>query len=108
MPETVLSAINLLPHTHRLGEGASPRPGDRVGVHWAGYTKNYQSKRIGNTSKTDEPFEFVLGQGQASRTNLPACSCVRASACVRTCVCVCVFVSVCVHMCAHVCACVHA
>jgi len=26
----------------RAGEGASPQPGDRVAVHWSGYTKGYQ------------------------------------------------------------------
>lgn len=26
----------------RPGEGASPQPGDRVAVHWSGYTKGYQ------------------------------------------------------------------
>lgn len=49
----------------RSGEGASPQPGDTVVVHWAGYTKGYQGKRIDNTSTRDEPYEFVLGAGQA-------------------------------------------
>jgi FKBP-type peptidyl-prolyl cis-trans isomerase len=48
----------------RLGEGASPKAGDTVVVHWAGFTKGYQGKRIDNTSVRDEPYEFVLGQGQ--------------------------------------------
>lgn len=26
----------------RAGEGTSPQPGDRVAVHWSGYTKGYQ------------------------------------------------------------------
>lgn len=51
--------------TIRPGEGASPQPGDTVVVHWAGYTKGYQGKRIDNTSTRDEPYEFVLGAGQA-------------------------------------------
>lgn len=36
-------------------------------VHWAGFTKGYQGKRIDNTSLRDEPYEFVLGGGQAIR-----------------------------------------
>jgi hypothetical protein len=29
--------------------------------HGAGYTKNYQAKRLDNTSARDEPYEFILG-----------------------------------------------
>ena len=29
-----------------------------------GFTSGYQGKRFGNTSVTDEPYEFVLGAGQ--------------------------------------------
>jgi FKBP-type peptidyl-prolyl cis-trans isomerase len=36
-----------------------------VFVHWAGRTIGYQGKRIENTSARDEPFQFVLGSGQA-------------------------------------------
>jgi hypothetical protein len=50
--------------TCRPGEGAAPQPGDTVVVHWAGFTKGYQGKRIDNTSVRDEPYEFVLGKGQ--------------------------------------------
>ncbi|GBF91550.1 hypothetical protein Rsub_04290 [Raphidocelis subcapitata] len=48
----------------RVGEGAAPRLGDRVSVHWSGYTKGYQGKRIDNTSLRDEPYEFTLGAGE--------------------------------------------
>jgi len=54
------------PHTHRVGTGASPEPGDTVVVHWAGYTKGYQGKRIDNTSVRDEPYAFVLGKHEVS------------------------------------------
>lgn len=60
---TLPSGIKIL--DIRLGEGASPEPGDMVAVHWAGYTKGYQGKRIDNTSVRDEPYEFVVGAGQA-------------------------------------------
>ena len=50
----------------RPGEGAAPAAGDRVVVHWSGFTKGYQGKRIDNTSVRDEPYEFVLGSGQVS------------------------------------------
>ncbi|KAG1662210.1 hypothetical protein FOA52_015836 [Chlamydomonas sp. UWO 241] len=43
------------------GTGASPGPKSRVSVHWSGYTKGYQAKRIDNTSVRDEPYEFQLG-----------------------------------------------
>lgn len=48
----------------RAGEGATPQPGDQVSVHWSGYTKGYQGKRIDNTSVRDEPYTFILGSGQ--------------------------------------------
>ena len=50
----------------KVGQGAKPKPGDTVAVHWAGYTKNYQAKKIDNTSVRDEPYEFVLGAHQVS------------------------------------------
>lgn len=49
----------------RPGDGASPKKGDTVVVHWSGYTKNYQAKRIDNTSTRDEPYVFELGAGEA-------------------------------------------
>jgi hypothetical protein len=48
----------------RPGEGATPAAGDTVVVHWSGFTKGYQGKRIDNTSVRDEPYEFVLGSRQ--------------------------------------------
>ena len=48
----------------RPGEGASPQKGDQVSVHWSGFTKGYQGKRIDNTSVRDEPYEFVIGSGE--------------------------------------------
>lgn len=50
----------------RVGDGATPQPGDTVVIHWAGYTKGYQGKRIDNTSVRDEPYEFKLGAHQVS------------------------------------------
>lgn len=49
----------------RPGDGASPKKGDSVFVHWSGYTKNYQAKRIDNTSLRDEPYVFKLGANEA-------------------------------------------
>eukprot|EP00775_Hariotina_reticulata_P007432 gene7432-7641_t len=49
----------------RQGDGPSPTLGDTCVVHWSGYTKGYQGKRIDNTSVRDEPYEFVLGGDQA-------------------------------------------
>jgi hypothetical protein len=40
--------------------------GDTIVVHWAGYTKGYQAKRIDNTSIRDEPYSFVLGMHTVS------------------------------------------
>ena len=45
----------------RPGEGATPQPGDVCVVDWAGYTKGYQGKRVGNTTKNEEPYVFTLG-----------------------------------------------
>lgn len=39
--------------------------GDRVRVHWSGYTIGYQAKRVENTSISDEPFVFTIGAGDA-------------------------------------------
>lgn len=47
------------------GTGAAPAAGNRVVVHWAGRTIGYQGKRIDNTSARDDPYEFILGSGQA-------------------------------------------
>jgi FKBP-type peptidyl-prolyl cis-trans isomerase len=49
----------------RPGTGATPQKGDTVVVHWSGYTKGYQGKRIDNTSVRDEPYVFKLGSGEA-------------------------------------------
>ncbi|KAF5838942.1 hypothetical protein DUNSADRAFT_1958 [Dunaliella salina] len=49
----------------KIGNGAFPEPGDVVVVHWAGYTKGYQGKRIDNTSVRDEPYTFTLGKHEA-------------------------------------------
>eukprot|EP00798_Chlamydomonas_sp_ICE-L_P026956 gene26956-35003_t len=47
------------------GKGAPPRVGDTVSVHWSGFTKGYQAKRIDNTSIRDEPYEFKIGANEA-------------------------------------------
>lgn len=48
----------------RKGEGPIARRGATVIIHWAGYTKGYQGKRIDNTSARDEPYIFTLSSGQ--------------------------------------------
>ena len=49
----------------RAGAGSTPKKGDTIVVHWSGYTKGYQGKRIDNTSTRDEPYIFKLGAGEA-------------------------------------------
>ena len=49
----------------RVGDGASPQPGQTVVVEWVGYTAGYQAKKIESTRETDQPFVFTLGKGQA-------------------------------------------
>ena len=49
----------------RVGDGASPQPGQTVVVEWVGYTAGYQAKKIESTRETDQPFVFALGKGQA-------------------------------------------
>ncbi|EFJ42099.1 hypothetical protein VOLCADRAFT_121571 [Volvox carteri f. nagariensis] len=78
---TLPSGIKVL--TIREGEGAQPRPGDTVVVHWAGFTKGYQGKRIDNTSIRDEPYEFKLGAGQAIKAFELAVENMRAGGIVR-------------------------
>ncbi|KAL4447984.1 hypothetical protein ABPG75_005203 [Micractinium tetrahymenae] len=60
----VQTASGLLVQDITVGQGSQPQPGDTCVVHWAGYTKNYQAKRIENTSLRDEPLEFKLGSGE--------------------------------------------
>eukprot|EP00198_Chlamydomonas_reinhardtii_P011843 XP_001701180.1 peptidyl-prolyl cis-trans isomerase, FKBP-type [Chlamydomonas reinhardtii] len=78
---TLPSGIKVL--TIREGEGATPQPGDTVEVHWAGFTKGYQGKRIDNTSVRDEPYEFKLGSGQAIKAFEIAVSNMKAGGIVR-------------------------
>lgn len=47
----------------RDGSGPVPQRGDRVSVHWAGFTAGYRQHRIDNTSVRDEPYSFVIGDG---------------------------------------------
>jgi len=61
--ETLPSGLKIL--DVKIGDGASPEPGDTVVVHWAGYTKGYQGKRIDNSSVRDEPYTFILGKHEA-------------------------------------------
>ncbi|KAK9841712.1 hypothetical protein WJX74_010660 [Apatococcus lobatus] len=49
----------------RTGNGRTPEQGDFVLLDWSGFTEGYQGKRIGNSTKTDEPFRFQLGAGEA-------------------------------------------
>ncbi|GIL59522.1 hypothetical protein Vafri_14279 [Volvox africanus] len=78
---TLPSGIKVL--NIREGEGARPQPGDTVVVHWAGFTKGYQGKRIDNTSIRDEPYEFKLGGGQAIKAFELAVENMRAGGIVR-------------------------
>ncbi|KAK9868046.1 hypothetical protein WJX84_001415 [Apatococcus fuscideae] len=49
----------------RTGSGRTPAEGDYVLLDWSGFTEGYQGKRIGNSTKTDEPFRFRIGAGEA-------------------------------------------
>lgn len=49
----------------KVGSGKQPGPGSRCEIHWSGYTEGYQGKRFGNSSLTDEPFEFTIGKQEA-------------------------------------------
>lgn len=49
----------------KIGTGKQPGPGSRCEIHWSGYTEGYQGKRFGNSSLTDEPFEFTIGRHEA-------------------------------------------
>ena len=49
----------------RVGDGATPRPGQTVVIEWVGYTAGYQAKKIESTRETDTPFVFTIGKGQA-------------------------------------------
>jgi len=61
----ITTASGLKYYDIKQGQGASPGPGDLVEVHWSGYTKGYQGKRIDNTSVRDEPYAFRLGKHEA-------------------------------------------
>lgn len=49
----------------KVGSGKKPGPGSRCEIHWSGYTEGYQGKRFGNSTVTDEPFEFTIGRQEA-------------------------------------------
>ncbi len=49
----------------KVGSGKRPGPGSRCEIHWSGYTEGYQGKRFGNSSLSDEPFEFTIGRHEA-------------------------------------------
>ena len=49
----------------RVGDGATPTPGQTVVIEWVGYTAGYQAKKIESTRETDTPFVFTIGKGQA-------------------------------------------
>lgn len=45
----------------RKGSGPTPKVGDQVTVHWAGFTAGYRQHRMDNTSIRDEPYRFTVG-----------------------------------------------
>ena len=61
------SGLRLLDLKVGRGGQVHPHAGAVVVVDWAGYTKGYQGKRIGNTTipnGQDEPFRFRIGGGE--------------------------------------------
>ena len=65
LPEFVRTPSGLLIQDLRKGQGREPKDGDRVEIEWEGFTKGYQGKRFGNSSRSGVTFEFVVGAGYA-------------------------------------------
>lgn len=57
-----MSRDGLRVETIAEGMGYSPRPGDRVVVHYTGWLTNGQ--KFDSSVDRDEPFHFVIGRGQ--------------------------------------------
>jgi FKBP-type peptidyl-prolyl cis-trans isomerase FkpA len=57
-----MSSEGLQVETIAEGMGYSPRPGDRVVVHYTGWLTNGQ--KFDSSVDRDEPFDFVIGRGQ--------------------------------------------
>jgi len=46
----------------KVGEGASPQPGQKVSVHYTGWLTN--GTKFDSSWDRAQPFDFVLGKGQ--------------------------------------------
>ena len=62
---TTASGLKVLKVRYGKPGTRAPRPGERISVHWSGFTAGYRQHILDNTSQRDEPFEWVLGSGEA-------------------------------------------
>ncbi len=59
---TQTTSTGLQYEDHNVGTGASPRPGQKVQVHYTGWLTN--GTKFDSSVDRGQPFEFVIGQGQ--------------------------------------------